>query len=119
MYRGIANCLRIELERLRSARGLCRVEVLFGASGRACGPAKPNYCLALLLFFSAQCIIGALAQEQSGPTASPTPGTSSTELSPIVVIGRENSLIGIAGSASEGTVGQEKFRSVRFCALAK
>ena len=35
--------------------------------------------------------------------------TSANEtLSPIIVVGRENSLIGIAGSASEGTVGQQE-----------
>jgi hypothetical protein len=65
--------------------------------------------LALLSLFSAECLIAGFAQT-AVPSPSPSPRPSSRQsvqtdtnetLSPIVVIGRENSLIGIAGSASE------------------
>ena len=106
------------LEPLRSAAGLARFRVPFPGSSRACGPAK-LYGLALFFVLSAASIIAGLAQEQSDPNSSPTPGPTSSKsvqpatdineiLPPIVVIGRENSLIGIASSASEGTVGQEE-----------
>ena len=59
------------------------------------------------------------AQENLTTSASPTPTPDSGEsvqpglkingtLSPVVVVGRQESLIGIAGSASEGTVGQQE-----------
>ena len=51
----------------------------------------------------------------ASPTPTPTPGESVQPavntngiLSPVIVIGREDSQVGIAGSASEGTVGQEE-----------
>jgi outer membrane cobalamin receptor len=75
--------------------------------------------LALLLLFSVQFIIASVAQQTAAPSPSPSAASLSRRsvqaqtnvnetLSPIVVIGRENSLIGIAGSASEGTVGHEE-----------
>jgi hypothetical protein len=105
-------------ERLRSTIGLCRAEVRFPACNQSAASAKVK-CLTFFLFFSAQCIVASLAQENSVSNASPTPtpisvgsvqpglNTNGT-LSPVIVIGRENSLIGIAGSASEGTVGHEE-----------
>ena len=80
--------------------------------------AKLRY-LAFFFFFGAQGNVASFAQEIAAlgatPTPTPTPGelvkpggdTNGT-LAPVIVIGREDSLIGIAGSASEGTVGQEE-----------
>jgi hypothetical protein len=75
--------------------------------------------LAFFLFFSAQCMVASFGQEIFAPSATPTPTPTSGEsvqpgvntngtFSPIVVVGREDSMIGIAGSASEGTVGQDE-----------
>jgi TonB-dependent Receptor Plug Domain len=74
---------------------------------------------AFFIFFGALFIVASLAQENSAPKASPSPTPGSGQpvqpgtnvngtLSPIVVVGREDSMVGIAGSASEGTVGQEE-----------
>jgi hypothetical protein len=74
---------------------------------------------AFFIFFGALFIVASLAQENSAPKASPSPTPGSGQpvqpgtnvngtLSRIVVVGREDSMVGIAGSASEGTVGQEE-----------
>ncbi len=74
--------------------------------------------LAFFLFCGAQCVAASLGQVNpvlATPTPSPAPSESAQPsvntngtFSPIVVVGREDSMIGIAGSASEGTVGQEE-----------
>jgi hypothetical protein len=89
-------------------------------------------CLFFLVFDSL-CIFGSFAQtstptpkptstpaaspaaQTENPGASPTPalGTQMTQvvngtLQPVIVTGRQESLVGIAGSASEGVVGQDE-----------
>ena len=75
--------------------------------------------IAFFVLFSVQCIAASSAQENLTTSASPTltPGSGESvqpglningTLSPVVVVGRQESLIGIAGSASEGTVGQQE-----------
>jgi hypothetical protein len=76
-------------------------------------------CFAFFVFCTTYCILASFSQEIVAPAATATPTPTPAELvdpgvnvngtlSPIIVIGREDSLIGIAGSASEGTVGQDE-----------
>ena len=115
---GLTHSARIQVERFRSAVELWPFELSFLAWN--CTPRRARVlCLAFFVFLGAQSIGTTLAQESLAPNASPTPTPHSGEsvqpglnsngtLPAIVVVGRENSLIGIAGSASEGTVGQEE-----------
>jgi hypothetical protein len=109
---GLMQRFGIQLEWRSASYG--RVKAIFRLAVAPSAVRRP----AFFIFFSAQCVAASLGQVNSvpaAPTASPTPSdpaqpgvNTNATFSPIIVVGREDSMVGIAGSASEGTVGQEE-----------
>ena len=60
------------------------------------------------------CIPGVLRAQTPPPTPQGQPSAAIPTLEPVVVTGRADDLVGIAGSASEGRVGQAQFETRPF-----